>query len=445
VPDRRAGVLTADRLRAGLIGLGLVVAAGLGAPGLVADAGLAGPRVALYAAAPLPPGGLGDPVYRPLDPAVLDDLPGAAPLALPRPFWVSGDGSTAVHVDHERKLDPAGRRITVLVLDLPGGAERARFEPPLLSAFMHLSHDGGRLVMGLPQSRIDPPRSLWYVLDTADGRVLSEVEADGTAHVPRWFDPSARRLYRLVQPSARGQVLRIDAHDLGTGARVGQAEVGGEHAGDALTGPGPDVLLSPDGRRFAVLRGDAEVVALVDAGRMAVDRVIRPTRLDATWERLPFAVGRAEAKEGAAGSHRAVFGPDGRSLYAWGEELVPVPGGAPADARYCTSCHGPRAPSGASRHATAPATRRGLGLRRIDLEGGRVAAEALVGQPTDQVLPAPDARSLYVFGPKPVEAPTAAAPGAGSFLLRRLDAATLSVLAEREVDGPRALLVLPAP
>jgi hypothetical protein len=115
------------------------------------------------------------------------------------------------------------------------------------------------------------------------------------------------------------------------------------------------------------------------------------------------------------------------------------------DARYCTSCHGPRTPSGASHHVTAPATRRELGLHRIDLEGGRVAAEALVGQPIDQVLPAPDARSLYVFGPKPVEAPTAAANGAGSFLLRRLDAATLTVLAEREVDGPRALLALPTP
>jgi hypothetical protein len=84
-------------------------------------------------------------------------------------------------------------------------------------------------------------------------------------------------------------------------------------------------------------------------------------------------------------------------------------------------------------------------LRRIDLEGGRVAAEALAEQPIDQVLPAPDARSLYVSGPKPGDAAGAVGPGGRPFLLRRLDAATLTVLAEREVDGPRALLALPTP
>ena len=70
-------------------------------------------------------------------------------------------------------------------------------------------------------------------------------------------------------------------------------------------------------------------------------------------------------------------------------------------------------------------------------------AEALPGEQVDYVRPTPDDRFLYAFGPR--------APQGNilredlPYVLRRLDAGTLAVLADRELVGYRALLLWPRP
>ena len=124
-----------------------------------------------------------------LDPTTLADRADAPPVAMGvlgrPPIWVlSGDGSTLVAFDGQRTLDPV--RTTAVVIDLPGGTERARLalDEPVGPA--HLSRDGRRLVVAQTVQRGPgrvQPRATWRVLDTADGRVLARVEVEGPALV----------------------------------------------------------------------------------------------------------------------------------------------------------------------------------------------------------------------------------------------------------------------
>jgi hypothetical protein len=120
-------------------------------------------------------------------------------------------------------------------------------------------------------------------------------------------------------------------------------------------------------------------------------------------------------------TRRARFSPDGRHLY-----LI-------------TTEHSPTL------------TRQGLATHRtdtlavVDAATGRLLAQALEGQWVSWIKPAVDGRSLYVLSTEVRGDAGEEAPAPGRWLLRRLDGRTLAVLAERELDGFRSLLVLPRP
>ena len=388
------------------------------------------PASALYAAADVGPS-------VPLDPIALADLPGGAPLDLGGdvPDWlVSGDGSTLVRIEHAA----AG---AIVVSDGIGGSERLRFRPPAPVFAQGLSRDGARLVAQAPMA-CGPggcSRPVWYVFDTRDGGLIARVEGDDRGYGPHALvDPEGLRLYRLVfdQGASPGEEregpwpLAVVAYDLTSGAEVGRRTVPGARGGiwfvrsiagvpiaDELV---PAVALSPDGTRLAVVHAAADRVTLIDAATLTVESAHALTRVEGLGDRLLRWLGIApevaEAKFMAGRRLEAVFAPSGRHLYVFGAE-------------------------GSVDDTAEDIQYRGLGLRLIDVDTGRIVAEALDGAEIVNVLPSADGRDVYVNGPT---VPWTASTGELSYLLRRLDAGTLETLAEREFPDRRWVVLVTA-
>jgi hypothetical protein len=81
----------------------------------------------------------------------------------------------------------------------------------------------------------------------------------------------------------------------------------------------------------------------------------------------------------------------------------------------------------------------------VDLSSGQIEAEALGGEWISRLAPTPDGRDLYVYAAGRGVAP----PGVeilddAPYWLRRLDAMTLTVRAEREFTGFGHILLQPA-
>ncbi|HZQ98628.1 MAG TPA: hypothetical protein VFC93_07405 [Chloroflexota bacterium] len=371
----------------------------------------------------------------PLDPASLADASGTAPLGagLPIEPWswtASADGSTLAGVDYDQRLDPA--RHTAVVLDARTGTERARFATPPLAVGARLSRDGSRLVMALPHSRVDPPATEWFTIDTRTGTILSRATVAGPLS-QSWLDPAATRLYRVDGPTdgpMAGPIrLQLVANDLATGAELGRVELPDAGIGTwpvptddqnpAFATVSPGIALSPDGRTLVVLPAESDALVLVDTERMAVARRVDLGRPWSPLEWLPLWPRLAHAKEVEGTIRQALFGPDGRRLYAWGAEWRRGPDGRPVAHQ--------------------------LPLRAIDVASGRVVVEAALPEAIASLLPEPGGRSLYLVQPGDQPGPTGDDDARRyPYLLRRLDAATLAVRAEREVAGFRQLLLLPA-
>jgi hypothetical protein len=379
---------------------------------------------------------MGSSALLPLDPETLGDPGGGVRVELGNAIWtVSGDGMTLVQIEYARhtggRLPP--EEVTIVVRDGLTGGERARFHPPEQVAFPHLSEDGARLVVQTGQDMGDPRPTTWYVLDTTDGRPLATARSGEVGWHQVWLDPGARRLYQLVtaNPAAGGIAntrplpIRIVAHDLTTGEEAGRLDLpevlGGiwqtERSAQGfpvMAELRPGIALSPDGRRLAIVHADAELLTLVDAERLAIERTIPLAHPVNLLERLGLAprVARAKVVEGA--TRRAVFAPDGRRLYVHGVALTADDGGQPAE--------------------------RGLGLLAVELERGAVLAAALPDARLAGLAPAPDGRSVYAFGSATAErGDIRTAPSQ----LWRLHGDSLAILAERQFTGPHQLLVRP--
>jgi hypothetical protein len=81
----------------------------------------------------------------------------------------------------------------------------------------------------------------------------------------------------------------------------------------------------------------------------------------------------------------------------------------------------------------------------VDLARGTILATALAGERINQVLPAPDGRSLYVTQPGELPDPRAGCVlDRCPFVVRRLAADTLAVEATRDIVGHRRVVVLPS-
>jgi hypothetical protein len=313
----------------------------------------------------------------------------------------------------------------ISIRDARSGDLRARFvAPDHIAGDPRLSRDGSRLVVWQTQN---PP---WYVLDTATGRLVMTIPADGRrtwdGHLDVIFDLDTLRGYHLRLPDVQwSQIPRetrprpawLIAYDLVTGAEVGRLELPMVHGGRWRTeqvGPrgeplpaelSPTAVLSPDGTRLAVVHADRDGITLVDTEEFAVERTLQLTRSPDLPAPTPIMQPVGEPLAGLWRRPRAVFAPDGRHLYLYGEE-------------YRTDNHG-------------VGRERALPLRRVDLARGEITAEAAPDPRLQRVLPAPDGQSVYTAS---LQSESGDAATSRTWL-RRLDAATLADLAEREFEG----------
>jgi len=370
----------------------------------------------------------------PLDPETLADLPNAPAQDLgdPYPDWVlSADGSVSARVDQSSGVIAIRSGLT--------GPVRRRIHPTATVFAQAISRDGSRLLTQVPMS-CSPSgctAPVWYVYDTADGRLVSTVTGDDQGYGgDALLDPAGRRLYRPT--FARGGraagpwALQLVAYDLtdAAGRELGRLTLPAVPAGiwyarvvdqtpvqETLM---PAIALSPDGKTIAVVHADTDALTLIDAGALRVERTVAVARPASRARRLfgwlGLAPQPAEAKFMNGRSLSAVFAADGRLLYVYGAE-------------------------GTVGAATTDVSERGLGLRAIDPATGAIVGEALGGQEFDAVVPAPDGRAVYANGPT---IPWAMATGEPPDRLVRLAPRSLDVLATRDFPDRRSIALIPS-
>lgn len=415
-----------------LLALSLLLLAAPGALAMPAPPSLPAPPYALYARLSVAP------EYVPLDPATLADSKVAQPLELDGAWpalLLSANGATLVAIEHHTDTPD-----TVVIRDGLHGPERLRFTLTFGVDQSWISPAGDLLAVS---SYLSSGIQLWQVFDTHTGRLVAAIPCRAQEAAPDLIDPDGHRLYHpfydapATQPSSDESApkgpwqLWIAAYDMTTGQETGRVAVPGVMTGawprgDIQGDPimqmvQPAIALSPDGTRLAIIDADSTKVTLVDtktlsvAGSHALHRPESAVHQFLRW--LGLAPQTAEAKFMAGHQLSAVFAPDGQHLYLSGIE---------------TSVD----------TAKKTMTGKSLGMRRIDVTTGAITATALADSQVATVLPSPDGRSLYVSGPATSfwENQT----GQETWVLRRLDARTLTPLAKRTFDSPPYLVILPA-
>lgn len=392
----------------------------------------------------------------PLDPETLADKNAAAQVSRPLRsiaegigrngytgrWTLSSDGTTMVSVEYPLSLVGfTAERMEIVVRDGLAGPERTRFHPPdLILPDVQVSDDGGRIfaqrtaidpLRGFPGS-IDPPT--WYVLDARSGQTLATITASKPEpeHGRRfaWLSPDGGRVYRLEAggPSSGSEPAPalLLAYDAATGNEIARLDLPDVRAGTWTTErriEGRPVeeyavvghALSPDGTRLALLHDRGRMVTLVDTRRPTIDRVVPLTTVADRGRGTPTAAATPSALqkpgngelyvEGSASG--IAFTADGRGLYVGGQETS-------VDATGMMSCR---------QHET----------RRVDLRtGATVGRTAGIADPWT-LASSTDGESVYIIGPNVPNA--CVVPFTAGSTLRRVDANTLEVLAERELTG----------
>jgi hypothetical protein len=280
------------------------------------------------------------------------------------------------------------------------------------------------------------------VISTADGRVVSTITGEGqgvnfSGFHDALFDPAMERLYLpFVQTEqlADGPLpLHVAAYDINTGKAVGRAEfpeilVGSwfpEESSDlgivseSLT---PGIAVSPDGSRLAIVDPLTRIVTTVDTSTMSVVAAVTPHR-SVSWTKrvleflspLPRA---AEAKLYNGVTLGAYFSADGQFLYVTGRSAEV--GDTMAEVKVEL-----------------------LGVQRIELATGEITAGAL--DDVDVIQLWVDSENGAIFAQSYEEPWETSADGAVETHLRRLDAETLKVTADRELTAQEQVTVLPLP
>jgi hypothetical protein len=398
-----------------LVGAGVILARAWMPNRGSSTSGLAGaPRVStVYAFQQLSAGAK----LLPLEPLTLADQP-SDPLSAPATTWaVSADGSTMVTFDYEQ-----GAAI-ITVREGFTGPVRAHFSAPfsgLISSIM-LDRDGSRMLVN---RQLEP--SQWFVIDATSGKLLMSLDTRSpklTYDTPMSADslqlsPDGSRLYRFIftdRADATGpQPLRVISYDTLTGKQIatqtfpdiqaGAWRTGGSTEADTVSHyQQPGIAMSPDGREIALVRSDGKTVTMVDAANLTVERTMTldpPAGfLERALRKLGIVPRPAAAKMLDGIMREAVFSPDGKTLYTWGDTIT------------VDSTNGMQ----------------GLGFTRIDLKNG-TTTQILQGALIGEVQPSPDGSSLYVTG----YVPTAGITSPQHFV-RRLDPTSLQTLAERSL------------
>jgi hypothetical protein len=343
--------------------------------------------------------------------------------------------------------------LTVTVLDGRTGAVRTTFvheglyrdvyTPPLLSG------DGSRLLI---------PNEYFYthvagtwpgfaVYDTADGRLVSTVDlflgghsehdrffvsTDGTrlvAYSVEWLSGSSEVIgpgtpMPEPNPDDVRETPNLAAYDLSTGDMARMIEPWAlAQMGSGMDFGASAMVLSPDGETFAFVEADGNRLVLIDTETMVLEWAIPLRRATAaptqTPETFPIDL---DSLFGDANSAAASFSLDGERLYVYW--LGRVTGDAVAEVRVID-----------------------LAERRVEQEVvlDRAARNAIaMSLPHVDVLlrTSADGEWLYVFSPAlPGGVSTLLPPERWPWVLRRLDAETLAVEAEREFRGERSVLM----
>lgn len=374
---------------------------------------------------------------RALDPATLTPkavgeriVVGGMRYPAPQQLVASADGSTLAAIS--TRLTTSGvtraRDSTIRIIGAWSGMTRVAFHPPVALTIEGLSTDGSQL-FGYDASS-DGRDADWYVLSTADGRTLRTFKVAGRCCGTALDDAATHRLYVLQsavlgRPNQAPSPPTLVAYDLGSGREVARTTLIGVAAGSGMVsqaGTAPEMLswdpgfaLSPDGRQLAVLDGTSQTLLLISAGQLQIVRTEHVTPPSSLLDHLGSLLGllpeAALAKEWIGATIDLQFSPDGRSLYASGRE-------------------------GQVTHGTW--SMRGLGLERIDVASGQIAAQALPNQWVPNINIAPNGSALYTLSPSN---PTGSSPN----ILRRLDSLTLQTTAQRQVYDPPQLFWLAVP
>ncbi|MGI8689538.1 MAG: hypothetical protein ACR2M3_13270 [Thermomicrobiales bacterium] len=376
----------------------------------------------------------------PLDTQTLGDRQDRPPLSLATRFMtVSPDGAQLATFDYARTDGPYSTPsdTTVTVRDNRTGAARVSFHPPAPVLGTRLSRDGARLVVQ-PYPSGNPSPDEWDVLDTADGHVLTTVNAaPSNDYLPTLIDADAQALYRFITaaPAATApgpRPISLIAYDLHTGAERGRLALPEVTTGSWPTGRmmqgeavraalSPGIALSPDGRQIAIAHADADRVTLIDTQRLTIARTISLTGGSGLLHVLGLIPQHVAAKgpPGVGTSRDAIYAPDGRSLYLSGFQTL-------LDDHDAQTFHS-------------------LGLTRLDLTRNTITANALPERTINWVLPAPDGQNIFVFGPKEGEGDSHILLPDVPSLLQRLDARTLAIQAAREFPSYRGGRLIQTP
>ncbi len=327
----------------------------------------------------------------------------------------SADGSTVV-VSHYGLL-----LADHSVYDARTGALRWQFtdqEPMIIDGISA----NGQEIIGRAGSANHSLTDSKLIVSTNNGHIVRRIPAvDGCCVHAIAYDPSLAAIYYAMGPSftvdgpGRGPVnLFVQSTTTGT---VRTVSLPGIEAGRILNFGSPTVasvptlyfaatVLSPDGAKFAALSLDGTSLVVVDTATLQVTQktLIRQT----SWRDL-FTTLVAYGKEAADNnSWNAAFSADAKTLFAYHTQSV-------------------------QSAAFGAVTLQTLVLERIDVERGAITAIAPNTRPfTDYIsdlIPSSDGQSVYVIQ----SGRLGIIDRTESPYLRRLDARSLAVQAERKI------------
>lgn len=378
-----------------------------------------------------------------VDPLTLGDR-SAKPLLTISPTranntWstASLDGSAIAIMTYNYGDPPAAARgLDIAVYDARSGTLRARYNPEVPIIVDGLSPDGTRIY-----ARNWPPADFTaerLVLDATNGRILErepQFSVAGDA-IARTRDEQARLLYGLLVRKDSGatgpQPVDMASWDLRTGRELWRLSLPSLAAGEWKTGRivdggevrsrlVPAVALSPDRTQIAVVRAFGCCVPhgtiwLIDAktGTLISQRTHKPAA--SLFDQL-FAPSIAAAKSlDESVIVHASFSTDGQSLHFYAHSSTVNDQGEPRHQYY----------------GMVTAALRDAAVRGHDIKMETYWYENRI----EWIRASPDGRWLFVF----LERTGSANPK--GFFLRRVDASTLRVQAERRFGGYRQPFLL---